>query len=173
MTWNVGNVRITRVVEFVMPFPVDFFAEATPEDVADETWLGPDFVDADGVYLMSLHTFVVESDGLRILVDTCTGNAKIRPLIPEFGHQHRPFLEKLTAAGFAPTRSTSSSARTCTSTMRDGTRIWSTANGSRRSLARATCSALPISTAGRTPKPGTAPRSPTARALQQLHCASA
>ena len=54
------------------------------------------------MYLMSLHTFVVESDGLRILVDTCTGNAKDRPQIPEFDHQHRPFLENLTAAGFAP-----------------------------------------------------------------------
>ena len=43
MTSVVGNVRITRVVEFVMPFPVDFFAEATPEDVAAEAWLVPDF----------------------------------------------------------------------------------------------------------------------------------
>ncbi len=102
MTWNVGDVRITLVVDFVMPFPVDFFAEATPEDVAAEAWLVPDFVDADGMYLMSLHTFVVESDGRRILVDTCTGNAKDRPLIPEFDHQNRPFLENLTAAGFAP-----------------------------------------------------------------------
>ena len=64
MTWVVGNVRITRVVEFVMPFPVDFFAEATPEDFAAEAWLVPDhFVDADGMYLMSLRTFVVEPDG--------------------------------------------------------------------------------------------------------------
>ena len=62
----------------------------------------PDFVDADGMYLMSVHTSVVESDGLRILLDTCTGNAKDRSLIPEFDHQHRPFLENLTAAGFAP-----------------------------------------------------------------------
>jgi glyoxylase-like metal-dependent hydrolase (beta-lactamase superfamily II) len=102
MTWDVGNVRITRVVEFVMPFGVDFFAEATPEDVAAEAWLVPDFVDADGRYLMSLHTFVVESDGLRIVVDTCTGNAKDRPLIPEFDYQRRPFLDNLVAAGFAP-----------------------------------------------------------------------
>jgi glyoxylase-like metal-dependent hydrolase (beta-lactamase superfamily II) len=102
MTWNVGDVRITRVVESVMPFPLDFFSEATPQDVASEAWLVPDFVNADGMYLMSLHTFVVESDGLRILVDTCTGNAKDRPLIPEFDHQHRPFLQNLTAAGFAP-----------------------------------------------------------------------
>jgi hypothetical protein len=80
----VGNARITRVVEFVMPFPVDFFAEATPEDVAAEAWLMPDFVDSDGMYLMSLHAFGVESDGLRILVDPCTGNATDGPLIPEF-----------------------------------------------------------------------------------------
>jgi glyoxylase-like metal-dependent hydrolase (beta-lactamase superfamily II) len=85
-----------------MPFPVEFFAEATPQDVSAEAWLEPDFVNADGMYLMSLHTFVVESHGLRILVDTCVGNAKDRPPIPEFHHQHRPFLENLTAAGFAP-----------------------------------------------------------------------
>jgi glyoxylase-like metal-dependent hydrolase (beta-lactamase superfamily II) len=102
MTWDVGNVHITRVVEFVMPFPVDFFVEATPEDVAAEAWLVPDFVDADGRYLMSIHTFVLEVDGLRVVVDTCTGNAKDRPLIPEFDHQHRPFLESLAGAGFAP-----------------------------------------------------------------------
>ncbi|HXA90941.1 MAG TPA: hypothetical protein VNW96_20735, partial [Mycobacterium sp.] len=47
---------ITRVVEFVMPFPVDFFAEATPADVAAEAWLVPDFVNADGHYLMRFHT---------------------------------------------------------------------------------------------------------------------
>src|SRR5205807_8101921 len=102
MTRNVGDARITRVVEFVMPFPVEFFAEATPRDVSAEAWLAPDFVNADGMYLMSLHTFVVESHGHRILVDTCVGNAKDRPRIPEFHHQHRPFLENLTAAGFAP-----------------------------------------------------------------------
>jgi hypothetical protein len=44
------------VVEYVMPFPVDFFVEATPADVAAEAWLVPDYVDADGHYLMSFHT---------------------------------------------------------------------------------------------------------------------
>jgi glyoxylase-like metal-dependent hydrolase (beta-lactamase superfamily II) len=101
MTWNVGHVRITRVVEFVMPFPVDFFAEATVADVSAETWLVPDFVTADGQYLMSIQTFVIEADGLRILVDTGVGNSKVRPLIPEFDGQHRPFLADLAAAGFA------------------------------------------------------------------------
>jgi hypothetical protein len=34
-------------------FPVDFFAEATPANVAAEAWLVPDFVNADGYYLMA------------------------------------------------------------------------------------------------------------------------
>jgi glyoxylase-like metal-dependent hydrolase (beta-lactamase superfamily II) len=45
MPWDVGPVRITRVVESVLPFAVDFFAEAIPDDVAAEGWLVPDWVD--------------------------------------------------------------------------------------------------------------------------------
>jgi glyoxylase-like metal-dependent hydrolase (beta-lactamase superfamily II) len=102
MSWNVDGVRVTRVVEHVMPFAVDFFAEATPSDVAAEPWLVPDFVDSRGRFLMSFHTFVIEAEGRCIVVDTCTGNSKDRPMIPEFDHQHRPFLADLAAAGFVP-----------------------------------------------------------------------
>jgi hypothetical protein len=102
MSWDVGGVRITRVVELVMAFPVDFFAEATPADVAAETWLVPNFVTADGQYLMSLQTFVIEAADLRIVVDTCVGNSKDRPLIPAFHQQDRPFLAQLAAAEFPP-----------------------------------------------------------------------
>jgi hypothetical protein len=28
-----------------MPFPLEFYAEATPADVAAEAWLVPDFID--------------------------------------------------------------------------------------------------------------------------------
>ena len=102
MSWDVGGVRITRVVEQVMPFPVDFYAEATPADVAAERWLVPTYVDAAGHFLMSLHTYVIESESLRIVVDTCNGNAKPRPSIPAFDHLELPFLDDLTKAGFDP-----------------------------------------------------------------------
>jgi glyoxylase-like metal-dependent hydrolase (beta-lactamase superfamily II) len=102
MGWDVGGVRVTRVVEFVMPLAVDFFAEATPADVAAQAWLVPEFLDSDGRFLMSFHTFVVEAGARRIVVDTCTGNGKDRPLIPAFDHQHRRFLTDLAAAGFDP-----------------------------------------------------------------------
>ena len=61
MSWDVDGVRITRVIEHVMPFPVDFFVEATREDVAAETWLVPEFVDDDGQFLMSFQAFVIEA----------------------------------------------------------------------------------------------------------------
>ena len=51
---------------------------------------------------MSLHTYVLETDGRRIVVDTCAGNSKDRPPIPEFDHQNRPFLAELAVAGFDP-----------------------------------------------------------------------
>lgn len=102
MSWNVGGgIRVTRVVEHVMPFAVDFFVEASPADLAQD-WLKPDFVSPTGQYLMALQSFVIEVARLRILVDTGIGNFKSRPEIPEFDQQDRPFLAKLAAAGFAP-----------------------------------------------------------------------
>ena len=41
MPWDVGGVRVTGVVELVVAFPVDFFAEATPTDVAAERGSSP------------------------------------------------------------------------------------------------------------------------------------
>jgi glyoxylase-like metal-dependent hydrolase (beta-lactamase superfamily II) len=106
MSWDVGGALITRLVEQVMSFAVDFFAEASPKDVATEVaanpWLAPDFVDATGRYLINIQTFVIEAGSQRIVVDTCAGNSKARPLIPEFDHQDGPFLANLAAAGFAP-----------------------------------------------------------------------
>jgi glyoxylase-like metal-dependent hydrolase (beta-lactamase superfamily II) len=159
MSWDVGGVRITRLVEHIMPFPVDFFAEATSADVAAEAWLVPDFVDADGQYLMGIHTFVVEAEARRIVVDTCACDSKDRPLIPEFDHQHRPFLANLAAAGFAPDRI---DIVVCTHLHVDHVG-WNTrlVNGVWiPTFARGTCSELLISTTGRYRKiPCTRPRS--------------
>lgn len=102
MTWDVDGVRVTRVIEHVLPFAVDFFSDATMADVAAEPWLVPDFVDAQGRYLMNIQTFLIEAGARRIVVDTCGGNAKTRPRFPAFDHQDGPYLEKLADAGFAP-----------------------------------------------------------------------
>ena len=101
MSWDIGKARVSRVVEQVVPLPVEFFSGATPADLAAEPGLAP-FVDAAGRLLISIHSFLIEAGGARIVVDTCAGNAKHRPLVPMFDQQDGPFLADLSAAGFDP-----------------------------------------------------------------------
>ena len=100
MSWDFGDVRVSRVVEQVVPLPVEFFSGATPADLTEPA-LAP-FVDAAGLLLISIHSFLIEAGGTRIIVDTCAGNAKHRPRVPMFDQQDGPFLTELAAAGFDP-----------------------------------------------------------------------
>ena len=102
LTWSIGDVRITRIVEVVAPIPPQgLFPEATAEDlVRHESWLKPHFVDADGNMLLSIHGLVVESAGKTILVDTCVGEHAL----PGFEQlsADSTFFGDLESAGFGP-----------------------------------------------------------------------
>jgi len=100
-SWTIGDVRITRVIEVEGPVPATFLLrEATPERLeAHARWLRPRFANAKGRLLASVHAFVVESGGRRIVVDTCIGNDKTRSN-PFWNQLHGPFLEDLARAGF-------------------------------------------------------------------------
>lgn len=97
--WQVGDVRITRVDERCDPYPVGAMLDGvTPDDLAPHrAWLAPHFVNERGDLLVSVHALVIESDGLRIIVDTCLGES-----VPEdAGVAPEPrFLERMEAAGF-------------------------------------------------------------------------
>ena len=101
--WQLGDVSITRVVEAEGPVPPTFLLpDAAPERLeAHAHWLRPRFVNANGRFMSSIHAFVVESSGLRIVVDTCVGNDKARPN-PFWNRLQGPFLQTLTRAGFPP-----------------------------------------------------------------------
>ena len=100
--WQIGDVRITKVVEIEMPGPASWIVpQATPENLAREPWLQPHFADAEGVAVMSVHALVVESEGCKVVVDTCVGNDKNLKL-PNWNQRTGPFLADLEAAGHAP-----------------------------------------------------------------------
>jgi glyoxylase-like metal-dependent hydrolase (beta-lactamase superfamily II) len=101
--WRVGDVKITRVVEFEAPGlePEMLLSGLRHVDVQGLGWLSPNYADADGRLTFSVHAYVVESEGLRIIVDTCVGNNKVRQL-PHFNLQDQPFLDRLAEAGFRP-----------------------------------------------------------------------
>ncbi|WP_308168691.1 MBL fold metallo-hydrolase [Nonomuraea sp. NEAU-A123] len=102
-----GDVEVTRVQEYAGPSPATpsfIFPDGDPGYWADNAgWLDPAFYDARSGTLRSvLHTWLIRSQGMVILVDTGAGNGKERPYAPVYGHHDTPYLENLLAAGVAP-----------------------------------------------------------------------
>jgi glyoxylase-like metal-dependent hydrolase (beta-lactamase superfamily II) len=103
MHWNVGKVKITKIVEletvgstrFILPL-------ATNEEIQKLPWLIPHFATAEGRLKMSIHSLVVETPTRRIVVDTGLGNDKQGRNVPTWNNRNEPFLERMSAAGFPP-----------------------------------------------------------------------
>ncbi len=101
-----GPFDIQRVVESEGPFhkPDFVLPDATPEafaacKVADDAR----FYDRrTNRLIMSFHSIVVRTGHSTILIDTCVGNDKERPSLPEWHLQNRPFLRTLARQGVNP-----------------------------------------------------------------------
>ncbi len=104
LSWKIGDVKVTRVVEIEIPGKMTWILpDATPENLMSVDWCRPHFVDEHGKAIMSVHALLVESQGERIIVDTCIGNDKNLPVMKAWHKkQGGRFLEDLTQAGFAP-----------------------------------------------------------------------
>ena len=101
-TWRVGNVKISKIVEMELGgAPSDLILKGlTPAEVQAVSWLQPHFATADGAMNLTIQAFVIESEGKKIIVDTCVGNDKTRDF-PPWNDMHGPFLTDLAAAGFS------------------------------------------------------------------------
>lgn len=100
--WQIGDVSITRIVE--MTDPIDWsviFAEGDSGYFKRYDWLIPHFATVDGKILLAVQSFVVASGKRRIIVDTCVGNDKPRP-IATCNYLKTSFLDDLTVAGYPP-----------------------------------------------------------------------
>jgi glyoxylase-like metal-dependent hydrolase (beta-lactamase superfamily II) len=103
MQWQVGRVKITKIVEletvgstrFILPL-------ATREEISKIGWLIPHFANEDGRLKMSIHSLVVETPSRRIVVDTGLGNDKQGRNVPTWNDRSTPFLDRMTEAGFPP-----------------------------------------------------------------------
>ena len=100
-TWNIGDVKVSRIIESEAPWPGTWLLpDATPETIKKEaSWLFPTFTDEKGKLRMAIHALVLESQGKRIVVDTCIGNDKVRSN-PVWSNLKLPFLEDLKKAGY-------------------------------------------------------------------------
>ena len=102
LSWMVGDVRITRVVESELPVPhkYSFLQQATPEALREMPWLYPHFVTPEGAMVLSIHALLVDAPGMKLVVDTCIGNDKPRALLRGQKLQTK-FLEHIAEAGFS------------------------------------------------------------------------
>jgi glyoxylase-like metal-dependent hydrolase (beta-lactamase superfamily II) len=102
LSWRIGDVKITRVVEMELPVPPEytFLKQATPNALREMPWLYPHFVTADNALLLSIHALLVDAPGLKLIVDTCVGNDKARGLLHGQKLQ-TDFLKHIAEAGFA------------------------------------------------------------------------
>ncbi|MBV8137258.1 MAG: MBL fold metallo-hydrolase [Deltaproteobacteria bacterium] len=100
-TWNIGEVKVSRIIESEAPWPGTWLLpDATPENIKKEaSWLFPTFSDEKGKLRMAIHALVLESQGKRIVVDTCIGNDKVRSN-PAWSNLKLPFLDDLKKAGY-------------------------------------------------------------------------
>jgi len=103
MRWNVGKVRITKIVELETTGSTRFILPlATNEEIRKLPWLIPHFASEEGRLKMSIHALVVETPSRRIVVDTGLGNDKQGRNVPTWNNRKTPFLETMIAAGFPP-----------------------------------------------------------------------
>jgi glyoxylase-like metal-dependent hydrolase (beta-lactamase superfamily II) len=104
LTWQVGAVKVTRVVEMEMPISYNasqpFLVEATPEALRRVPWLYPHFVNEQDQMILSIHALLVEAPGLKLVVDTCIGNDKARGML-RGEVLATPFLKHLGEAGWS------------------------------------------------------------------------
>ena len=104
LSWQIGDVKVKRVVEVEIPGKATWILpDATPENLLGVGWCVPHFVAENGDARMSVHALLVESQGQRIIVDTCIGNDKNLPAMKAWHKmQGGSFLADLSGAGFPP-----------------------------------------------------------------------
>jgi glyoxylase-like metal-dependent hydrolase (beta-lactamase superfamily II) len=100
---RLGTAALTRVVEWqVDSLPVSVFPQTPAEawtELVDE--FAPTFW-SDDHWRIALQIWVVEVDGLIVVVDTGAGNGKDRPRMSVLGDLSTDFLGAFRGAGFDP-----------------------------------------------------------------------
>jgi glyoxylase-like metal-dependent hydrolase (beta-lactamase superfamily II) len=101
-----GAVTVQKIVE-LPSLALDrnwLIGNATAEGVEQErSWLGPEFIEpASGRLVISVHSFLVRTPRLTVLVDTCCGNGRHRGPDSPFDRLSTGYLGELERAGVKP-----------------------------------------------------------------------
>jgi glyoxylase-like metal-dependent hydrolase (beta-lactamase superfamily II) len=100
---TLGRMTVQKVLEMESGPPMPLILPGiTPQDLAHlATWyrddtLGP--TAEQSAFMMSMHSYVLQLDGLTVLVDACNGDHKQRS-IPDVDRRQTPYLANLAKLG--------------------------------------------------------------------------
>jgi len=100
---TIGKATVARIEETYLPtYPAKhIFAELTDEIMAKHAhWLAPHHYEpASGLIKLSVHSWLLQIGGRKILIDGCCGNNKQKPGRPFWTNLNTDYLERLAAAG--------------------------------------------------------------------------
>lgn len=95
---QLGRACVTRLVEFQFELGTTSFAQTPPDGWHD--LLVPDFFDPDTEkWRIAVQSWVIEVDGLTVVVDTGVGNDRQRPHMPPLDHLKTAFLTAWDSVG--------------------------------------------------------------------------
>ena len=100
---TLGRMTVRKLFEMESGPPMPLILPGiTPADLASlATWYADDSLGAtsgQSAFTMSMHSYVLQLDGLTVLVDACNGDHKHRSL-PDVDRVETPFLANLAALG--------------------------------------------------------------------------
>jgi glyoxylase-like metal-dependent hydrolase (beta-lactamase superfamily II) len=96
-----GHAHVARVLELKFDLKTSFFPRTPPSGWQDNSdLLVPDFFDPDtDQWHIAIQSWVIEVDGLTVVVDTGVGNDRQRPHMPPLDHLNTGFLAACESAG--------------------------------------------------------------------------
>ncbi|MDP3173498.1 MAG: MBL fold metallo-hydrolase [Phenylobacterium sp.] len=103
LVWRIGDITVTKIVEFESAMAgggaKSALPESYPETIQAIPWLAPHFATEEGHLRLSVHALLVETPSMRLVVDTCVGNDKVRT-VPNWNMLSTGFLADMEAAGW-------------------------------------------------------------------------
>jgi len=103
MTFKAGDATIHRIIEMECGItPAREFLPNLTQEVLDanRSWMHPAALDSQDRLVLCFQSYVVQTGGKNILVDSCIGNDKERPLRPIWNKKKdNAFIGGLAAAG--------------------------------------------------------------------------
>ena len=101
MKWKVGDLTIHKIVDLVGGGAGvrALLPDATAEEIIKLPWLVPTYAEPNGDLKLTVHSWLVQTPKLNIVVDTGVGNGKLNRSRPHWNDRKGDYLRRLEEAG--------------------------------------------------------------------------